>query len=172
MQPSPPLRFRPPDLRVLQEDECYGIVAHENILAILWRCTPTAEALNAVRDVVVNHARSLRTGKVAVASVLPKGKSAPSPSARNALAQLHEESPAVVHRAAVVLPDTGFVAAAIRSIVLSATQRSSRRDGHGVFSSLASALTWATEGLETPSGERVFIPALVDALEELRNRPD
>jgi hypothetical protein len=164
------LDFRPPDLRAIQEDDCYRVVAHENILIILWRRTPTAEAWHAVREVALNHAEALKAD-ISVTSVLPPGMPAPSASARSALAQIHAKSQAVVHRTAVVLPDTGFIAAAARSIVLTATQRSTRRNGHGVFSSLASALTWATEGLGTASGRRVSIAALVGAVEELRDRP-
>ena len=169
VQPSQSPSAASPDLRVLQEDENYRVVAHENILIILWRRTPEAEACHAVYDLGVSLAQSLGTEKISVTSVLPPRVPAPSAPARSALADLHEDSHAVVHRTAVVLADTGFVAAAVRSIILSATQRSARRKGHGVFSSLGSAMTWATEGLATASGRSVSIPALLSALEQMRS---
>ena len=171
MNPPRSLDFTPPDLRTIQENDSCRVLAHENILIILWRRAPTADVWHAVREVGVTHADSLKAEKISVTSILPPGVRAPSASARSALAQIHEESQGVVHRTAVVLPDTGFIAAAVRSIVLSATQGSTRRNGHGVFSSVASALTWATEGLNTASGRRVSVSALVHALEEARDRP-
>ena len=153
-----------PVLDVLRKDDGHVAVAHENLVIVVWKSAPDAATCHALYDLGVSVARNHRTGKISVLSVLQPVGSAPSASAREAIGDLHEDPERVVHRTAVVLPQAGFIAAAIRSIILTATQRSDRRRGHGVFSTIDEALTWVVEDLPTAPGHGISVPALLDAL--------
>ena len=91
-----------------------------------------------------------------------------SREAREALARLHRDPEGVVHRTAVVLPEIGFLAASIRSIILAATQKAARRAGHHVFQRIDKALTWVTDGLPAAPGRKVVVSDLIPALDQVR----
>ena len=143
------------------------MLACENLLIVLWKQTPDAATCRVVYELGERTAKGHPTGKVSVVSLLRGKFSAPPTSARQALEDLYEDPGRIVHRVAIILPHTGFVAATVRSIVLSATQRSARRQGHGVFSILAKGVSWALEGLPTAPGSPLSVPELVGALEKI-----
>jgi hypothetical protein len=167
MQQSRSLRPNPLSAEILQQDKQHLALACENVLIVLWRSAPDAATCRAIYDLGAQLATTHPTGKISVVSILRAASEAPPASVRRALEDLHEDPSGIVHRVAVVLPDTGFIAAAIRSIVLAATQRAVRRQGHGVFPALAQAVSWALEDLPTASGSRLSEAALLEAVGSL-----
>ena len=166
---APPAhQFTAPGLRVLRENANCCVAAYDNLLIILWRRAPDAEAWYEAHDLGAQLARTLGAKKISVMSVLPPRMLGVSASARSGLVDLHRRSQTAVHRAAVVLPDTGLIAAVARSILHTATQRSARRNAHAMFHSLGAAMAWATDGLETTSGRPVPVADLVGDLERSR----
>jgi serine/threonine protein kinase len=166
---SPPLDGLTPQLTVIRQDAGHVVLCYANLFLLIWRGTQQPEICATAYDLAVNLAVRTGVGKVGVVSMVAGGARAPSPAARAALARLHDDPERVVHRSALVVPSTGFIAAIIRSVTLSFTQRASRRGVHKIFRQVEEALAWVTEGLPTPTGVRIPVQSV---LLSLRNHLD
>lgn len=149
------------DLALIESDANHRLFSQSNVLVTIWHGVQEPDACRHLYEASLEVARRTRTGKIAALSVIMKSTGAPSTAAREALARLHEDPEGVIHRSALVFTKSGFVASIVRSVVLGVRQRSSRRDGHGVFSNPAEALDWITEGLPVPSGQPLNVHAIL-----------
>lgn len=82
-------------------------LSHANVLLLLWHGRQEPEICSRLYDIAVELAHSSGTGKMAAVSIVQPGASAPSLAARQALARLHEDRLAVVHRSALVFKMMG-----------------------------------------------------------------
>ena len=162
---TPRSSLSPLNLEVLEQDEAHVLLQYGNVLLVLWSGTQQPEVCRALYDTVLRVARRSGVGKVAAASVIQTGTTAPSAKVREALARLIDDSAGVIHRSALIYPNDGFLASIVRSIALSLTQGASRRHGHQVFHRIDDALKWMTEGLPTASGQPISVSTLRQMLD-------
>lgn len=155
------------DLATIRQDENHTVLSYGNLLIVLWRGNPEPSACRGLYQTAVAVAKSREPSMVSAVSVLAPD-SAPSKEAREALERLHHDPYGVVYRTAIVLRRAGFVAAAVRSVVLAFTNGSGRRNNHAVFQDLGEALRWAIDGLPTAGGSPVSVPSLLRQLDRLQ----
>jgi hypothetical protein len=154
-----------PGLNEIQRDSNHVVLSYSNVLLVLWQGRQDPLVCDRLYDLAVDLANKTGTGKVAAISIIQANTSAPSPAARTALMRLHEDREQVIHRSALVFPSDGFLAAIVRSIVLSLRQRASRSKGHEVFQRIDKAIHWATADLPTRNHLPIPVAALMLALE-------
>jgi serine/threonine protein kinase len=153
-----------PQLTVIRQDASHVALCYANLFLLIWSGPQEPETCATVYDLAVNLA--VRTGvrKVGVVSIVGAMARAPLPAARHALSRLHDDPERIVHRFALVVRSTGFIASIIRSVTLGFTQGAARRGIHKTFRRPEDALQWVTEGLPTPTGVRLPIPSILVAL--------
>jgi hypothetical protein len=153
---------------VIESDSNHVIFACANILVSVWHGSQEPDVCHRLYSVARDLAKRSRAGKVAALSVIMQSTSAPSPATREALARLHQDPDHVIHRSALVLAKSGFVASIVRSVVLGLRQRASRLGSHEVFSSAAEALEWITQDLPTAGGAPIETGAILAELDRLQ----
>jgi hypothetical protein len=152
-------------LNEVQRGSNHLVLSYSNLLLVLWQGRQDPLVCDGLYDIAVDLARKSGTGKVATVSVIQGSASAPSPAVREALMRLHEDRELVIHRSALVFQSDGFIAATIRSILLSLRSRASRNKTHEVFQRIDKAITWATAGLPTKNHLAIPVAALKAAIE-------
>lgn len=157
-------------LQVMQEDIHHIVVSYDNVMVILWRGVTEPATCRRLYALAAQISKAHGGAKVSAVSVVERGAAMPSSEAREALSLLHEDPLGIAHRSASVFPESGFLAASIRSIVLGVMQRAGRRGGHNLFQRLDKALLWVTEGLSTAQWGTVSVPKLIQELENLRGK--
>ena len=149
----------------IEHDKNHVLLRHENVILLVWYGEQDPEVCARVYELAVSIAQSSGVGKVAAVAIVTPSASRPSAEARAAFARLHDDPQQVIHRVASVVADEGFIAATIRSIVLSIRQHAVRNHEHAVFHYVERALEWVTDGLPTVTGLPIAVQAILYALE-------
>jgi len=152
-------------VEVVDHGDTHVVLIYLNVLTVLWRGAHDPSVCQKLYKRSVDLAKRSTVGAMSAVSVVHAGTPAPSPAAREALAQLHDDREGVIYRSAVVFRGDGFIASIIRSIALGIQQRSTRHGNHKMFQELREAMTWATTGLPTATGVPVPIEPLLLAVE-------
>ncbi len=155
-------QFPVSQLRVIESDEGHVTLSYKNVIIVLWYCSPRAETLHQLYRLAQQLTAEFNVPKVSVISVIRrKVHGAPSPAARAALAMLYSDPNNVLYRSALVFVNEGFVAASIRSLLLSVRNKLAGSPSNDIFRHLDEAIRWATEGLLSIDKQAVPVGSLL-----------
>jgi hypothetical protein len=159
---------RAPDDALIQHraDEHHALGTWNQVVIAVWRHETKLAAvmdLSArVGECVAKHRQGVR-----LLQIIEETGIAPGGSARRALAQMHGDFAAHIHRSALVYTKRGFAGAAVRAVMTGVVMVNPPRFAHELFAAIPDALTWIEQDL-WPQANPKGAMALRSAVERLR----
>jgi hypothetical protein len=153
-------------LTILACDDHFALALWRNVFIVLWRRQPDAARTETMHD-VFNKVAAQTPGGVAVTVVIEAGVPPPDPTTRARITEVMRANAAANRGIAYIIEETGFVAAAMRSVVTGTLLIVRPPYPARVFATVKKAAPWLLA--QAGAGE-ADIPALTTALESLRRQ--